>query len=109
MIKRSYPSLLNELIVTSELPSDLLFGVFWWKVVILVHRTVSYILFLHHISCIEIYWKKRRGYIKSIHSLDIHYVYWTFWQLMWQFKYLCVTSKVFRNSRIIVKLPSFNY
>jgi hypothetical protein len=29
MIKRSYPSLLNELIVTSELPSDLLFGVFW--------------------------------------------------------------------------------
>ena len=78
MVKRGDPSLLYELIVAGELPSYLLSGVFRRKVIIFIHRTVSNILFLHHISCVELDRKERRGHVKPIHSFYVHYVDRTF-------------------------------
>ncbi len=59
MVKGGDPSLLDELIVASELPSYLLSCVFRRKGIIFIHRTVSYILFLHHISSTKLYRKER--------------------------------------------------
>jgi len=83
MIKGCDPSLLDELIIASELPRYLLLGVFGWKVVVFTHRTVSYILFLHHISYVEVNREERRRNIESIHSLNVHYVNRAFGKLVW--------------------------